>query len=102
MANLTKVAKKDDLANGKGMAVSIDNKTIAVFQVDGKFYAIDDSCTHAGAPLSEGEVNGLKLTCPWHGAIFDLNSGAALEAPAFEGVKTYKVVVEGDDVFIEA
>ena len=98
---LTIVAKKAELEPGKAVAKTVNNKAIAVFNVDGKIYAIDDTCTHAGGSLAEGEVNGTTVTCPWHGATFDIMTGAATGAPAFEGVASYKVVVEGDEVKIE-
>ena len=101
MGQLTKVASKKDLPPGKGMAVSAGNKQIALFNIDGKFFAIDDACTHAGGNLSEGEVNGTIVTCPWHGATYEITSGAVLSEPAFESVNAYKVHVEGDDIKVE-
>jgi Rieske Fe-S protein len=59
------------------------------------------TCTHRGGPLSEGDVQGTRVTCPWHGADFDLKTGALLGPPAQKGVPSYKVVVEGDDIKIE-
>lgn len=101
MAKLIKIAETKDLAAGRAAAFDVEGKRIAVFNVDGAYYAIDDTCPHADGPLSEGEVAGGKVTCPWHGAEFDLKTGAALCPPAFEGVKAYKVVVEGNDIKIE-
>ena len=83
------------------MAVDIDGNKIAVFNVGGSYYAIDDTCTHAGGSLSEGPVDGTVVVCPWHGAAFDLTSGKVLDAPATEGVKTYKVKTEGNDILVE-
>ena len=99
---LTTVAKKSELLPGKAIAKSFNNVPIAIFNIDGKIYAIDDACTHAGGSLAEGEINGMTVTCPWHGATFDIANGSATGAPAFEAVKGYKVVVEGDEVKIEA
>ena len=101
MAKLIKVAETKDLPPGKAAAFEVEGMRIAVFNVDGSYYAIDDTCTHDGGPLCEGEVNGFKVTCPWHGADFDLKSGAVLSAPAFDDVKCYKVVVEGSDIKVE-
>jgi len=69
--------------------------------VEGTYYAIADTCTQASGPLSEGEVQGTKVSCPWHGADFDLKTGAVLGPPAYEAVSSYKVVVEGDDIKVE-
>src|SRR5881296_4020913 len=101
MARLVKVADTTRLPPGKSTAVEIDGNRIAVFNVGGTFYAIDDTCPHAGGPLSEGKVDGGKVVCPWHDAEFDLNTGDVLAPPAFEGVKSYQVVVEGNDVKVE-
>src|SRR6266496_1009023 len=101
MARLVKVADTNHLLPGKATAVEIEGNRIAVFNVDGTFFAIDDTCPHAGGPLSEGQVDGKKVVCPWHDAAFDLKTGDVLSPPAFEGVKSYRVVVEGDDVKVE-
>ncbi len=93
MARLIKVADTKDLPPGKATAAEVDGNRIAVFNVGGTFYAVDDTCPHAGGPLSEGQA--------WHEAAFDLKTGDVLSPPAFEGVKSYKVVVEGEDVKVE-
>ena len=76
-------------------------RRLALFNVDGTFYAIDDTCTHSGGPLSEGDVEGTEVSCPWHGACFSLTDGRVLSPPADEGVTAYRVVVEGEDVKVE-
>src|SRR5262245_44009209 len=101
MAKLFKVAETKDLPPGRASAFDVDGRRIAVFNVGGTYYAIDDTCPHNGGPLSEGEVAETKVTCPWHAAEFDLKSGEVLSPPAFEGVKSYKVVVEGNDIKVE-
>ena len=98
---LVTVINKNELSEGKGICTVVDSKNIAVFQLDGKYFAVDDECTHAGGSLSEGEISGTTVTCPLHGATFDVTTGAVLSAPAFEGVKSYKVVVEGNEIKIE-
>src|SRR5882762_9826935 len=101
MAELVKVVEKKNVAPGSGTAVEVRGQKVAVFNVDGTFYAIGDTCTHRGGPLSEGDVQGTRVTCPWHGADFDLKNGAVLGPPAKKGVPSYKVVVEGDDIKVE-
>lgn len=96
--NLIKVS---ELKPGHGVQATVGDKVFAVFNVDGKFYAIDDTCTHAGASLAEGPVAGTVVTCPWHGATFDIATGAVLSDPAYEPVKSYNVKIHGDGVFIE-
>ncbi len=95
------VGKIDDVSPGHGKQVVIEGKALALFNLEGMFYAIDDTCTHAGASLAEGSVASSVVTCPWHGATFDIITGAVLSDPAYEGVSPYKVKVDGDDVFIE-
>lgn len=101
MAKRIKVAETKDLPAGKAAAFDVEGKRIAVFNVDGTYYAIDDTCPHADGPLCEGEVQGDKVACPWHGAEFSLKTGEVLCPPAFEGVTPYKVVVEGEDIKVE-
>ena len=98
MAKLLKIAKTKDVPPGQAAAFTIEGQKIALFNVEGTYYAIGDTCTHRGGPLSEGDVQGTRVTCPWHGADFDLQTGAVLGPPAQKGVPSYKVVVEGDDI----
>ena len=67
MTQFIKVASTADLAPGEARSVEVAGKKIALFNLEGSFYAIDDTCTHRGGPLSEGEVSGEEVTCPWHG-----------------------------------
>lgn len=101
MAKWTKVADKKEFVAGKALTVDVDGNKIAVFNVGGNYFAIDDTCTHAGGSLSEGPVEGTVVVCPWHGASFDLKSGQVVDAPATEAVRTYQVMVDGDDVKVE-
>ena len=101
MAELVTVAKTSELGPGQAKTVQVKGRTVALFNVGGTYYAIDETCTHAGGPLSEGSVGGTTVTCPWHGAQFDLASGKALAPPAPEGVTRYPVRVEGDDIKLE-
>jgi len=98
MAEFVKVAQVRDIPPGRGKAVEAGGRKIALFNVDGTFYAIDDACPHRGASLSEGELSGTEITCYLHGAVFDLVTGEVLAAPATEGVATYPVRIQGEDV----
>ena len=95
------VAKTSDIAPGQAKQIVVDGQNIAVFNVDGKFCAIQDECTHAGASLADGELAGRVVTCPWHGASFDVTCGKVLAEPAYDDVKSYKVKVEGGEILIE-
>jgi nitrite reductase/ring-hydroxylating ferredoxin subunit len=69
---------------------------VAVFNVAGRFCATQARCTHMGGPLNEGSLDGSTLQCPWHGARFNVCTGAVLRGPARDPLRTYRVVVEGD------
>jgi len=97
----TKVAKVQDVPAGQARQVVVNGKTLALINVDGTFYAIDDTCPHSGGPLSEGDVEGQEVTCPWHGARFDVTTGSHLCPPARSGVTAYKVQVVGDEVQVD-
>ena len=101
MGSFTKVAETKDLQPGSAKRVEVSGKKIALFNIQGQFYALDDTCTHRGGPLSEGDIEDESVTCPWHGATFDVKTGQALGPPASTGVACYKVQVEGSDINIE-
>jgi len=101
MAGFVKVAKTDEIVPGQGKMIEVGDKKIALFNVEGSFYAIDDTCTHRGGPLSEGVLEGKQVTCPWHGATYDVTSGEVLGPPAIQGVARYNVRVEGSDIEVE-
>ncbi|MFQ5663352.1 MAG: Rieske (2Fe-2S) protein [Terriglobia bacterium] len=101
MPEYVKVAVTGDLEPNQGKLVEVQGKKIALFNVDGRYCAIDDTCTHRGGPLSEGELEGGEVTCPWHGAKFKVTSGEVLGPPASQGVTPYKVRVNGSDIELE-
>jgi nitrite reductase/ring-hydroxylating ferredoxin subunit len=101
MAEFVKVAKTDEVAPDHGKMVEVSGKKIALFNVEGSFYAIDNTCTHRGGPLSEGVLDGKQVTCPWHGAIYDVTNGEVLGPPAPKGVARYNVRVEGENIEVE-
>ncbi len=101
MGQLIKVAEANDVPPGTAKAVEAEGRRIALFNHGGGYYAIDDVCTHRGGPLSEGEVEGTVVTCPLHGATFDLTTGNVLGPPALEGVVSYRVQVDGNDIKVE-
>lgn len=103
MSEFIKVATVDEIPPNGSKLVEIEDERVAIFNLDGKFYAIADVCTHDGGPLVEGEVvNGCQVKCPRHGARFDIRTGAALSFPAFEATETYDVRIDGDEVWVES
>ena len=101
MAGFVKVGMTGEIAPGQGKRVEAGGRKIALFNVDGTYYAIDDTCTHRGGPLSEGELAGSEVTCPWHGAVFDVTTGKVLGPPAAQGVARYNVRVSGGSIEVE-
>jgi 3-phenylpropionate/trans-cinnamate dioxygenase ferredoxin component len=100
MADFVKVAETTEIAPGGKKLTEIDGRALAVFHVEGAYYAIDDVCTHDGGPLAEGELIGCEVTCPRHGARFDVRTGKALCFPAFEPVATHRIEVRVDGVYV--
>ncbi len=86
---------------GQGKACEVGARQIAVFNLGGEFLAIDNMCPHDGGPLAEGELRGCSVTCPWHGAEFDVRTGAVLTPPATENVRAYPVIVRDGRLEIE-
>ena len=89
------------LQQGKPVKVEKDGKTICVARVGDEVFAVDDTCSHSDASLSEGDVTDFKIECWLHGAEFDLRTGEALTPPAVAPIKTYSVTVDGDSVTVE-
>ena len=97
------VGKVSEIPPGEMKKVSADGKDILVVNNNGDFFAIDDTCTHAGASLSEGQLQDSTVTCGWHGAQFDCKSGKLAKFPAkINDLKSYNVILESDEVFVEA
>lgn len=101
MGEFIKVAETGELPPGKTKLVFVKGEKIALYNVDGTYYATDDMCTHAEASLSEGLLEGETIECPRHGSKFNLKTGRPLTLPAIKPVKTYPVKVEGSDIKIE-
>jgi 3-phenylpropionate/trans-cinnamate dioxygenase ferredoxin component len=96
----TRICRLVDLPESGGLKVEIASTPVAVFRVGDDAYALADRCSHAEASLSEGEVFGLEVECPRHGAVFDLATGEALTLPATKPVAVYRTLVEDGDVFV--
>lgn len=101
-AELIPVSRAEDLKEGDMRAFDVHDTKIAVANVAGKFYAFDDTCTHRGCSLAEGDLQETTVTCLCHGSEFDVTSGTVLRGPAWEPVETYQTRVEGGDLEIES
>ena len=100
MAEFVRVADVADLPDPGKQLVEVDGEVVALFHVEGRFYAIDDICTHDGGPLVDGELVGHKIACPRHGAKFDVRTGAALSMPAVRPTRAHAVKVEDGGVWV--
>ena len=96
-----KVAEISDIPKGSTLSCNLNGKKIAVCNVHGSFYAIEDVCTHDGAPLDQGILQGHIITCPRHGATFDVTTGAALSMPAVVPVKTIPLEIESEGIYVQ-
>jgi len=97
---LFRATKTTEIAPGQIREFQLDGHTVAIANLGGKFYAIDNTCLHRGGPLGQGVLDGQKVTCPWHGWQFDVTTGKAALNPAV-GVGCYRVEVRGEDLFVE-
>jgi 3-phenylpropionate/trans-cinnamate dioxygenase ferredoxin subunit len=100
-AGFQKVAELDELAPGDKKVVLIDDRAVAVFNIAGSYYAIDDMCTHDGGPLADGKLEGHIIECPRHGAKFDVCTGKVLCMPAVAPVRSHQVRLEPDGVYVK-
>ena len=100
MTDFIKVAQVDDLDDGELKAVEVDGEPVCLAKVEGCIYAVTDNCTHISGPLNEGELDGEVLTCPWHGAQYNVRTGKVLRGPARQDIATYAVKIEDNAVFV--
>ncbi|MBM3219863.1 MAG: non-heme iron oxygenase ferredoxin subunit [Candidatus Rokubacteria bacterium] len=95
-----RVAGVGDINPGEGRVVDVAGREIAVFNVDGRYYAIDNSCPHRGGPLGEGDLDGAVIACPWHAWRWDVTTGANTNNPAVK-VACYPVTPEAGSLYVE-
>lgn len=98
MSDWVDAVSKDELAHGQYVIVDVDDVAVAVFNIDGEFLAIEDLCTHDGAELASGDLDGDAIVCPRHGAKFCLRTGEVLAPPAYEPVSVFPVRIHGEMV----
>jgi nitrite reductase (NADH) small subunit len=95
-----RVASVGDVPAGQGLVVQASGHSLALFNVDGRFYAVDNTCLHRGGPLGEGDLEGRVVICPWHAWRWDVTTGANVNNPAVK-VACFAVSVERGEVFVE-
>lgn len=99
MDGFQKVAQVEDVLPGQSRIVKINDRPIALFNIEGKFYAIHNSCPHEGGPLNEGRLKGYVIACPWHDLAFDIRNGQGTDGGGY-CVGSYEVRVEGSDIMV--
>jgi nitrite reductase/ring-hydroxylating ferredoxin subunit len=97
----TKVATTQEVPPGRAKQVAVGGCQVALFNINGTYYAIDNTCPHRGGPLAEGDLAEAEVTCPWHGARFDVRTGSHLSPPAARGVTAFPVQVVGDEIQVD-
>lgn len=100
MAEFVEVAKVSDVPDPGKIVCEVGERFVVLVHVDGRFYCVDDVCTHDGGPLGEGQLCGRELVCPRHGARFDIQTGKALTMPATQATIVHDVEVRGDRVWV--
>jgi 3-phenylpropionate/trans-cinnamate dioxygenase ferredoxin component len=95
-----KAADLSDLQAGKLHAVEVDGEPVCLIKLEDGIFAFTDNCTHISGPINEGQFDGCTVTCPWHGARFDVRTGKVLRGPARQDLYTYQVKVENDNVYV--
>jgi nitrite reductase (NADH) small subunit len=100
MSRRVLVGEVADIGAGEGRVVEAEGRTLALFNVDGAFYALDNSCAHRGGPLGEGDLDGTVVVCPWHAWRWDVKTGANVNNPAVK-MTCFPVSVDSGRVFVE-
>jgi nitrite reductase/ring-hydroxylating ferredoxin subunit len=97
MNDFVTVARVGDIPSGTGRQVTVHDRWVGLFNVNGRFHAVDNLCLHRGGPLSEGPIAGCVVTCPWHGWQYDLASGVLVQDPSV-GVTRHETRIVGDEI----
>lgn len=100
VSTFTRAAALDDVPSGRLLAVQVEGVNVCLANADGQVYAFKDNCSHRDFPLSEGELEGTRIECAWHGARFDITTGRALSLPAIKPIQTYEVKVEDGEIYV--
>jgi nitrite reductase/ring-hydroxylating ferredoxin subunit len=99
--DFVKAAGTKDVQASQMMAVEVNGEKVCIANVEGRYYAIGNVCTHMGGPLAEGKIEGFEIQCPWHGSKFDIRTGNVVRPPAMRTEPTYEVKVEDNNILIK-
>jgi glycine betaine catabolism B len=95
------VANAKDIQPSQMKAVEVNGEKVCLANVEGKYYAIGNVCTHLGGPLAEGKLEGYEVQCPWHGSRFDIRTGIVAKPPAARSEPTYEIKLEDDNILVK-
>ncbi len=101
MSDFVRVCRTSDIPDPGKRVFPVGEAFVVLCHVEGHFYAIDDCCTHDDGPLGEGQLDGLAIVCPRHGARFDVRTGRVLAMPATRATRAYEVRIEGEEVYVK-
>ncbi len=101
MNAFVKVAETKDIPLSRMKEIDFNGPKVCVVNIEGKYYAIGNVCTHMGGPLAEGKIEGYEVQCPWHGSKFDIRSGKVTQSPAIRPELSYEVKTEGENILIK-
>jgi 3-phenylpropionate/trans-cinnamate dioxygenase ferredoxin subunit len=101
MSRFVEVARKSEIPETGAIGVEVEGKRLALINLNGEIYAIEDDCPHEGGPLSEGQIIGEEIECPWHTSHFNIKTGRVTMDPATKDVATYRMRLVGDAVKVE-
>ena len=101
MGDYVKVAEGKEIQPLTMKAVEVNGEKICLANIEGKYYAIGNVCTHLGGPLAEGKLEGYEVQCPWHGSRFDIRTGNVVRPPALRSEPAYEIKVEDDNVLVK-
>ena len=96
-----KVAEGKDIESSTMKVVEVNGEKICLANVEGKYYAIGNVCTHVGGPLAQGKLEGYEVECPWHGSRFDIRTGKVVRPPAMRSEPIYEIKVEDDNILVK-
>ena len=101
MGDYVKVAEGKEIQPLTMKAVEVNGEKICLANIEGKYYAIGNVCTHLGGPLAQGKLEGYEVQCPWHGSRFDIRTGNVVRPPALRSEPAYEIKVEDDNILVK-
>jgi glycine betaine catabolism B len=99
--DFVKAANVKDIQTSQMKEVEVNGEKICLANVEGKYYAIGNICTHLGGPLAQGKLEGYEVQCPWHGSRFDIRTGRVTRPPAMRSEPTYEIKIENDNILVK-